>query len=245
MRTKIWAHRGASGYAPENTLEAFSLAAEQGADGVELDVQLTKDNELVVIHDENVDRVSKRTGLVKDFTLEELQNMNVNVLRPGYTDFARVPTLQEVYELLGPTGLTVNVELKTGVFPYEGIEKRVLSCTKDAGMEERVCYSSFNHKTLLQIKKLDPAAKCGILFSDGWLRPAFYAKMFSFEYLHPAYRLLNDSWFLEGAKKEGRRIHVWTVNDPKDMKRCYELEVDAVITNYPDRAMACNFTGFP
>ncbi len=125
MKTKIWAHRGASGHAPENTLEAFELAVRQGADGVELDVQLTRDGELVVIHDEEVDRVSGVKGFVKDFTLAELKKLNVNRPCPKYEN-VRIPTLREVYELLRPSGLEINVELKTGIFFYSGIEEKVL-----------------------------------------------------------------------------------------------------------------------
>ena len=99
MKTKVWAHRGASAYAPENTLEAFLLAAEHGADGVELDVQLTKDGEMVVVHDEEIDRVSDGSGFVKDYTLAELKTLNFNKTHPEYQD-VKIPTLREVYEAL-------------------------------------------------------------------------------------------------------------------------------------------------
>jgi len=112
---KVWAHRGASGYAPENTLPAFALAVEQGADGVELDIQLTKDGQIVVIHDETIDRVSNGSGWVKDYTLSQLKKFNFNKTFPEY-GFVTIPTLEEVYDLLKDTGLTVNVELKQ--IPY-------------------------------------------------------------------------------------------------------------------------------
>ena len=124
MDVKIWAHRGASGYAPENTLEAFKLAAEMGADGVELDVQLTKDGEVVVVHDERIDRVSDGSGLVAEYTLEELRQFNFNKMHPEFAEICRIPTLREVLECLKDTGLTVNVELKTGINFYEGIENK-------------------------------------------------------------------------------------------------------------------------
>ena len=113
MNTKIWAHRGASGYAPENTLESFELAIEQKADGIELDVQMTKDGELVVIHDETIDRTGNGTGRVQDHTLKELKALNFNKTHPEYAS-AKIPTLREVYELVKPSGITVNVEMKTG-----------------------------------------------------------------------------------------------------------------------------------
>ena len=117
MKTKVWAHRGASAYAPENTLEAFQLAVEQKADGVELDVQMTKDGKLVVIHDETIDRTSGGHGRVMDYTLAELKEMKFNRTHPEYAD-AAIPTLAEVYELLKPVGLEINVEIKTGIIFY-------------------------------------------------------------------------------------------------------------------------------
>ena len=124
-RTEVFAHRGASGYAPENTLEAFQLAIKQGADGIELDVQLSKDGVPVVIHDETVDRVTGQTGFVKDFTLQELKDMVVLGERfTAYPD-ARIPTLREVLDAVRPSGIEVNIELKTGIIWYPEIEKKV------------------------------------------------------------------------------------------------------------------------
>lgn len=175
MKTKVWAHRGASAYAPENTLEAFLLAAEQGADGVELDVQLTKDGEMVVVHDEEIDRVSDGSGFVKDYTLAELKILNFNKTHPEYQD-VKIPTLREVYEALKPTGMTINVELKTGIFWYKDLEKKVLELTKEMEMEDRVIYSSFNHYSIAKILELDPKASTGILYADIIYDVVNYAK---------------------------------------------------------------------
>ena len=98
-KTKVWAHRGASGYAPENTLDAFRKAVEMGADGIELDVQMTKDGELVVIHDETIDRVSNGKGWVKNYTYEELKKFNFNKTHLEYTK-EEIPTLEQVYLLI-------------------------------------------------------------------------------------------------------------------------------------------------
>ena len=111
--TEIFAHRGACGYEPENTMEAFALAMEQGADGIELDVQLTKDGKLVIFHDETIDRMCHGTGWVKDFTLEELRKYEV--CSPEGKK-GRIPTLREVLELVKPGNLKVNIELKTGIY---------------------------------------------------------------------------------------------------------------------------------
>ena len=159
--TEIWAHRGASGYAPENTLEAFALAAEMGADGVELDVQMSRDGYLVVAHDERIDRVSNGTGLIRDFTLKELKEFHFNKTHPEYRE-ARIPTLREVYEALKNTSLWINVELKNGIYFYEGLEERVLELTGRLGMEKRVIYSSFNHHSMVHLKQLNPDALTGL-----------------------------------------------------------------------------------
>ena len=110
----VWAHRGASGYAPENTIPAFELAAEMGADGVELDVQFTKDGQIVVCHDETIDRTSNGCGWVKDHTLEELLALSFDNGNKAY-EGAQIPTMQEVFDALRPTNLTINIELKTGI----------------------------------------------------------------------------------------------------------------------------------
>ena len=173
-KTKVWAHRGASGYAPENTLDAFRKAVEMGADGIELDVQMTKDGELVVIHDETINRVSNGKGWVKDYTYEELKKFNFNKTHQEYTK-EEIPTLEQVYLLIKPTNLTINVEIKTGIVFYPGIEERVLELTERLGMKERVIYSSFNHYTIRKIKELDPQAKTGMLYEDGIIDAVDYA----------------------------------------------------------------------
>ena len=109
-KTLVWAHRGASGYAPENTMEAFRMAEEMGADGIELDVQMTKDGELVIIHDETINRVCDGKGWVKDFTLAQLRKYNFNKTHPEYLR-CEIPTLEEVYAWIKTTNLTVNVEI--------------------------------------------------------------------------------------------------------------------------------------
>lgn len=173
-RTLVWGHRGASGYAPENTMTAFEKAVELGADGIELDVQLTKDGELVVIHDETIDRVSDGSGWVKDFTYAKLIKHNFNRTHTEY-EHAQIPILEEVYALIKPTDLTINVEIKTGVVFYPEIEERVLDLTERMGLMERVIFSSFNHYSIQKIKEINPQAKTGMLYEDGIVNPVSYA----------------------------------------------------------------------
>ena len=233
--TKVWAHRGASGYAPENTLEAFRMAIEMGADGVELDVQFTKDRQLVVIHDETIDRVSNGHGRVVDYTLDELRQFTFNKTHPAYKD-CRIPTLEEVLTLLKPTGMTVNIELKTGVNFYDGIEDSVLRLVDRLQMQEQVIYSSFNHYSIMKVKTLCPDAHVGFLYCDGMLHMAEYAKKNQAEALHPSLNNMQYINLIPDCKEMGIALHVWTVNAKSDMERMVKLGVDAIITNYPDVA---------
>lgn len=244
-QVKIWGHRGASAYAPENTLEAFALAEKMGADGVELDVQLTKDGEIVVIHDETIDRTSNGSGFVKDYTLKELQQFDFGVKFAGRRaeeeeaeekTRVRIPTLEEVFRLLWPGTLTVNIELKTGIIQYEGLEEKVLQLSKRLGMENRVIYSSFHHPSLVKIKELNPSCKTGLLYCDGWIGVAGYARKLGIDALHPPIYQLKDESLVREAKEMGLEVNVWTVDDKADIKRLAGYGVDTVITNEPNNS---------
>lgn len=232
----VWAHRGASGYAPENTLEAFELAVKFGADGVEFDVQYTKDGKIIVIHDETVDRVSNGSGFVSQMTLEQLRQLNFNKTHTEYA-FCKIPTLDEVLELLKPTDLFMNIELKTGVNFYPGLEAEVTAKVHQFGLEKRVIYSSFNHESVLRIKKLVPDAKCAFLYSSGIADAPGYARKHSIDALHPSFNNLKYPFFVENCKETGIEINTWTVNTEDDMLKCQQYGVDAIITNYPDKAL--------
>jgi len=235
MRTKVWAHRGASAYAPENTLEAFELAIRQKADGIELDIQMTKDGKLAVIHDETIDRLWDGSGYVKDFTMEELKAFRCGRLWPEFNSSA-IPELREVLALVKPSGLTVNIELKTGVFRYKGIEKEALKQVKKAGMEERVIYSSFHHPSIIKVKKLDHKALTGLLFSDGFINVPAYAKLIGADALHPSLNHLRSKKLVRKAKKKKLPLHVWAVNDKDMMEYLADQEIEVIITDYPDIA---------
>lgn len=231
---KIWAHRGASGHAPENTLPAFELASLLGADGIELDVQLSKDGIPVVIHDERIDRVSDGAGWVKDYTLEELRKFNVNKNFPAYGRVA-IPTLSEVYNLVKDTGLTVNLELKNSRIFYEKLEEKVIKLAEEKGIGDRIIYSSFNHYSMLKIKQLKPEAKVAFLYSDGILDIAEYADKYHAYAVHPSCKNLDYPNVVNTCHNKNIRVHVWTVNEQADFDRMRELGADAVITNYVER----------
>ncbi|MFI3236515.1 MAG: glycerophosphodiester phosphodiesterase [Lachnospiraceae bacterium] len=235
MKSKVWAHRGASGYAPENTIDAFILAMEMDADGVELDVQLTKDGELVVIHDERIDRTSTGTGYVKEYTLEELKKFSFHNNMDEYQGVT-IPTLREVYEALKESSLEINVELKTGIFRYEGIEEIALALEKEMGMEGRIIYSSFLHRSIVHIKQLDASKRAGFLYCDGWLDIVEYGKKHGVDALHPALYNVANPEDIKKVKEAGLALHVWTVNEETHIRYFADQKVDAIITNYPDIA---------
>lgn len=232
-KTLVWAHRGASAYAPENTLPAFEKAVEMKADGIELDVQMTKDGELVVIHDERLERVSDGKGYVKDYTYAELLKLNFNQKFPQYGN-VRIPTLEQVYLLIKPTDLTINVEIKTGEIFYPEIEERVIDLTERYGLSDRVIYSSFNHYTVRKVKELCPKAEVGMLYCDGMIDPVAYAReTVKADAIHPAFYNIKYPGVVKACKEDGIKIHVWTVNEETEMRELCEWQIDAMITNDP------------
>ena len=231
----IYAHRGASVKAPENTLEAFSLAVAMGADGLELDVHLSSDGELMVIHDAKVDRTTNGTGYVKDMTLEQLKALDASNGKEAYKG-AKIPTLAEVYDLIKDTKLHVNVEIKTDESIYPDIEKKCLELEWQKGMTGRVLYSSFNHYTIANILQLDLAAKTGLLYLSGLYQPWIYAKSVGATHIHPFYPSIVLPGLVAGCAENGVGINFWTVNDPQIMAQCVQCGV-GIITDEPDVAV--------
>lgn len=236
MSTLVWAHRGASAYAPENTMESFKLANQQGADGIELDIHLTRDGHLVVAHDETIDRCSDGKGRIIDMTLKELLTYDFSNNMPGYQN-TKIPTLQEVLSFVRDTKMTVNIEIKSGIVIYEGIEKKAISLVSKMGMKKRVIYSSFNHFSLMLVKEIDPTIPIGLLYTEAMFEPHIYAMHLKADAIHPYYPTIMVPGTVDGCKTNCIRIHPWTVNEPEHIRWMYKEGVDAVITNYPDVAL--------
>ncbi len=237
MPTQVWAHRGASAYAPENTLPAFFKAIELGAHGIELDVHESADGKLVVIHDETVDRTSNGHGRVVDQTLAALKALDFSAGKAGFSA-VQIPTLPEVYELIKPTGLFINVEIKCDVVIYWGIWEKLIALEREMGMQGRILYSSFNHYVLPKIRELDPDAKIGLLYSEALVDPWVYAQYLHADALHPHYlAALYGPGMIEGCQRNNVAIHTWTVDDPAAILKLAQAGVEAVITNKPDLAL--------
>jgi len=236
MSRGVYGHRGASGYAPENTLEAFELAARQGAHGVELDVHLSRDGELVVAHDETLERVSDGVGRLCDHTLVELKRLRFNRTHPEYQN-ARIPTLGEVFELIARYNLKVNVELKNSLIDYPDLEKHCMELAERMGVTERVLYSSFNHYSLMRIKAMDSSIPCGVLYGCTMVRPWEYGHALGMNALHPHFSELQTLGECAEAHTLGLEVNPWTVNEDADILMAFRAGADRLITNYPDRAL--------
>lgn len=230
---KVIAHRGFCGEYPENTMLSFKKAVEDGCDELELDVQLTKDNILVIIHDETIDRVTDGTGNVRDYTFEELRKFNVRATFGDKYGFNPIPSFEEYVSWVKDQNVTTNIELKTGKYYYEDLEEKVIGMIKAYGLENKVMFSSFNHLSLIRCKELVPNIECGVLvLKSGIGNPGYYVSKYNFECYHPDINGLNDE-IVENCKSHGVKLNVWTVNDEEGLKKLYDWDCDGIITNYP------------
>ncbi|HHW56390.1 MAG TPA: glycerophosphodiester phosphodiesterase [Clostridia bacterium] len=233
MKPLVIAHRGDSKNAPENTLASFKRTLEMEADGIELDVQLTKDGQLVVIHDERVDRTTDGIGFVKDFTLKELKRLDAGIKFDKKFSGERVPTLYEVFELIGHKNFLVNIEIKSGIVLYPGIEEKLVKAIEDYDFEDRVIISSFNHYSLRDVRKMAPELKIGLLYQCGLVEPWHMAIRMEAYSLHPFYFNIIPE-LVEGCKKNNIKLFPWTVDRKEDMEMMIKAGVDGIITNDPE-----------
>ncbi|MBM6875538.1 glycerophosphodiester phosphodiesterase [Fusobacterium mortiferum] len=231
---KIFAHRGYSGKYPENTMIAFKKALEYGVDGIELDVQLTKDGEVVIIHDETIDRTTTGKGFVVDYTYEELEKFDAS-FKFKDLGFNKIPTLREYFQLVKDYDIVTNVELKTGINEYLGIEEKVWELIKEYNLEEKVIISSFNHFSVMRMKKIAPQLKYGFLSEDWIIDAGKYTHSHGVQCYHPRFNNLVPDVIKE-LKKYNLEINTWTVNLEEDMRYLYSNNIDVIITNYPELA---------
>lgn len=235
---KILAHRGFSGKYPENTMLAFRQAIAAGAEGVEFDVQLTKDGVPVILHDESLLRTGGLDALIRDLTYEEAARLDLAGPYRGQVEPQRLPTLEEYFRLVKDLDFLTNIELKTSIFEYPGIEEKVIDLIRAYGLSDRVILSSFNHYSLLRVKALAPELPCGILYECRIAEPQDYARVHHMDYLHP-HELFLTPEELEKYAAAGIRANPWTVNDPNRMEELLSSPaVYAIITNHPDVALA-------
>lgn len=237
----VIAHRGDSAHAPENTLAAFLLAAEKGADAIEFDVKLSADGHVIVIHDQTVDRTTDGCGDVRRLPLAALQDLDAGVRFEGHFPGERIPTLEQVFEAIG-TRLHTNIELTNYATPGDDLVAKVVEIVRRHKMQSRVLFSSFFSGNLRKARRLLPEIPRGQLAWRGWM--GWPARTFGWRgdmyALHPHLSDVAPALVsrLHSARK---RLFVWTVNSEADMNHLIRLGVDGIFTDDP--ALLCHLTG--
>jgi glycerophosphoryl diester phosphodiesterase len=230
----IYAHRGASAYAPENTLAAFKLALQQGADAIELDAKLSVDGEVVVFHDQTIDRTTNGTGKLAEKTLSELKALDAGAWYSMEFTGERIPTLDEVFEQVGRR-LFINVELTNYATPNDDLVQKVIELVRKHHLEEGVLFSSFHPVNLIKARRLLPGVPVGILAMEGGpgaLARSFVGRWVAPAFVHPYLTDVTDRW-IQRQHEAGRKVNVWTVNDPNDLRALLRWGADGIITDDP------------
>ena len=237
-RPILLAHRGDLAHAPENTLPAFSQAIQKGADGVELDVKLTADGHVIVIHDETVDRTTNGTGKVASFTLDAIRKLDAGSWFNAKFAGTQVPLLEEVFETVGKDKL-INIELTNYFTPRDGLVKKVCELIQRHNNAKQIIFSSFLPSNLKIAQQTLPEIPRGLLALPGFM--GLWARSFGFMFgdyqaSHP---------HISNASREGifrvhrlkRRVHVWTANSPEEIRRLRDWGVDGLFTDDPGTAV--------
>ena len=227
-----FAHRGFKGKYPENTMIAFEKAIDAGADGIEFDVHLSKDGELVIIHDETLERTTDGKSLVCEKTLEELKKLNASKLYPD-CEIQRIPTLREYFEFAKDKDIITNIELKNSIIDYENIEEKVYDLIKEYNLSEKIIISSFNHESLVRFKNIDPNIKCGVLESSRLYRPWEYVKNLGMEFYHPM-NFVVDEEMAEKFAENNIGLNIWFGKADYDYSLYLDYNPTGLITDYPD-----------
>lgn len=217
-------------------MAAFQLAWEANADGIELDVHLSKDGQVVVIHDERLERTTSGRGFVVQHTLQELKQYSNG--RWFSLEYAQqtIPTLREVLEWLESTEMVANIELKNNSIKYPGLEEKVVTEIERVGLENRVILSSFNHESLKHLHLFRPHYSLAALYDQIFHMPWKYARALGVSAVHPDFRSVTEKMVVK-CRQARVAVRPYTVDREKDLKRMFALGVDAVITNEPRRAL--------
>lgn len=230
-RTLNIAHRGFSGRYPENTNIAFAKALTEGyCDGIEVDVHMTKDNKIVIIHDTKLDRTTTGTGYIKDHTLDELLEFDAGVKYDEKYKGEKILCIKSALELVKKYNVKLYIEIKDNEVDYKDIETEVLDRVNKVGVEDKVVISSYNVETLRHIKEHNAQIQTALLSKEVTfdLRQYQYADMLSCDHT----QLTKET--VDAIHSIGRKVTAWVVDDKAAMKKMTEMGVDAVITNYPD-----------
>ncbi len=230
----IFAHRGASAQAPENTLAAFKLAAEQGGPAIELDAKLSADGEVMVMHDATVDRTTDGSGRVGSLTLAELKKLDAGAKFNIQYKGEPIPTLGEVFEQVGKQ-LVINVELTNYASPLDHLPDKVVELVKKFGLESSVMFSSFNLIALIRARALMPSMPLGFLTERGFASVVLKSRLVPINaklFLHPEHNDASPK-LIDTVHRRGSRVNVYTVNDAAQMQKLFQAGVDGVFTDDP------------
>lgn len=233
-RPILFAHRGASAHAPENTLAAFELALRQGADAIELDAKLSKDKQVVVIHDQTVNRTTEGSGPVKFLTLAELRTLDAGSSFDIAFKGEIIPTLDEVFKAVGQLTF-INIELTNYDSVMDELPEKVAGLVRRHKISRRVLFSSFNPLALIRIHKLIPEAPIGLLASPGlrgMLARSWLGNIIPHQLLHPNYKDVTRK-LIERQHRQGRLLTAYTVNQPDDLQQLFLMGIDGVFTDDP------------
>lgn len=234
---RIFAHRGYSGKYPENTMLAFEGALKLSVNGIELDVHKTKDGKLAAIHDESIDRTFLGNGLVKNYDLRDLKKLENRDEKFRENIDSIIGTLEEVILLVSfKDDFVLNIELKTDVIHYNGIEEDVLEMLDSYDMIENTIISSFNHESLKICKKINKNIKTAVLYSEPIEDIVNYAKELGVYAIHPDYKLVDKS-LIKKCHENNILVNAYTVNEKEDIERLIEEGIDGIITDYPNIAL--------
>jgi len=219
-RVLIIAHRGASAYEPENTLRSVRRALELGADMVEVDVHVSRDGHIVVVHDATVDRTTNGKGCVKDMTLKELKRLDAGLGE-------QIPALEEVIELVrGRAQLVIEIKVP-------GIEERVLQTIEERALENEALITSFYHPVVKRVKELSPYVRTGVIVASRPLKPITLVLEANSDALFPKH-IFVDLQMVEEIHRYNLAVYPWTVNTIDQTRPLIDMGVDGIVTNKPD-----------
>jgi len=219
-------HRGAKGYEPENTLVSFEKAIEMGADGIELDVHLSLDGHLIVIHDETIDRTTNGKGVVNQMTLQELKSFRIN-------EKYEIPTLVEILDLVDQRCF-INIELKNQDTAEKVVQLIESYISNKNWNNNHFIVSSFDWNALQQVRFLNEAIRIGVLTETNLDLAISFARFLKAEALHPDFQLLTNEYAAK-IQEKGIQVFPWTVNEMEDIHRMKSFKVDGIITDFLDR----------
>ena len=206
------------------------------SEGIEIDIQKTADGQIIVSHDENLQRVTTRDLEIVETSYDQIKSLNAAAyLNDNRT--SRIPLLEEVFDLIKDKDLLLNVELKNAQVLYPELEEDVLDLVRKYGLEERIIFSSFNHYSIMKFHLLKTKAELAFLYFEGLFKPWKYAKKNRVEALHPFYPNLVIPDYVKHSRKKKIKVRPWTVDQPEMMQQLIHLQVDGLITNDPQTAL--------